>query len=106
MMTTLRREDSFDSLRSTTNELMSTAVRACVDFLRIELELAQTLLAMAANAREESSRKRRIARAAEAAAVVERFIVAPPPPVRLSDSERERIANELNRVKERLTSMH
>ena len=106
MMTTLRREDSLDSLHSTTSELIATAANACVEFLRIELELAQTLLAMAANAREESARKRRIARAEEAAAVVERFIVAPPPPVRIADSERERLANELNRVKERLTSMH
>jgi hypothetical protein len=106
MMTTLRREDSLDSLHSSASELMSTAAQACLDFVRIELELAHTLLAMAANAREESARKRRIARAADAAAVVERFIVAPPPPVRIPDSERERLANELNRVKERLTSMH
>jgi hypothetical protein len=106
MMTTLRREDSLDALRSSTNELMSTAVQACLDFVRIELELAQTLLAMAANAREESARKRRIRLAAEAASVVERFIVAPPPRVRLPDAERERLATELNRVRERLTSMH
>jgi len=106
MMTTYRREDTLDALRSSSNELISTAVRACVEFLRIELQLAQTLLAMAANAREESARKRRIARAAEAAAVVERFIVAPPPPVRLPEEECARLATELDRVRERLTSMH
>jgi hypothetical protein len=105
MMTTLPREHALDALRSSTNELLSAASLACVDFVRVELKLAQTLLDMAVSAREEAARRRRVQRARDAAAAARRFITDPPPPIRPPNDERDRLASELDKVRERITSM-
>jgi hypothetical protein len=102
-MTMPRRDESLEEATERTRELMSTAQSVWMDFLRVELELAHTLLDLADSAREAAARERRIALAAEAATVVERFIATRPPAVKTLGEARERLSSELSKVKERLT---
>jgi hypothetical protein len=102
-MTMPRRDESLEEATERTRELMSTAQSVWMDFLRVELELAHTLLNLAETAREAATRERRIAIAAEAATVVERFITTRSPVVETLGEAGERLTSELSKVKERLT---
>jgi hypothetical protein len=73
-----------------------------LDFLRLELRIANTMLDGATLARDDATRERRCWRAREACAEVDRHLTSASPHFRLTTSEREELADGLRLARLRL----
>jgi hypothetical protein len=72
-----------------TNEAaLASAVRtSAIEFLRVELKIANTMLDLAASTHEQEAHARRRAQAVEAYNTVKRYLAEPPVPLPEADSQ-------------------
>jgi hypothetical protein len=84
-----------DARRATTHALAYSAQKSLLDFLRVELKIANTMMDSADLARDDQTRERRCGRAREACAEVDRHLTSGSPHFRLATSEREELADGL-----------
>jgi hypothetical protein len=93
-----------DTRRATTCALTYSARQALLDFLRLELKIANTMLDSAALARDDATRERRCRRAREACAEVDQHLTSESPHFQLATSEREELTGGLRLARLRLAA--
>jgi hypothetical protein len=93
-----------DARRVTMRALAYSTQQSLVDFLRLELKIAHTMMDSAALARDDETRERRCGRAREACAEVDRHLTSQSPHFRLATSEREELVDGLRLARLRLAA--
>jgi hypothetical protein len=90
--------------RTIARALAYAAQQAFLDFLRIELKIANTMIDGAVLARDDATRERRCGRAREACAEVDRHLTSESPHFRWATHEREELTVGLRLARLRLAA--
>jgi hypothetical protein len=91
-------------LADISNALVASSRGLCVEVLRTELRIAQTMITLAVNTEDAAVQERRKHQAGEACAVVARHLSADGSPIVLSESERDELSEGLSAISQRLAS--
>lgn len=91
-----------DDIIESSRALVETAHALRVDFLRVEIKIANAMLDTSKTTRDEATRERRLGRAREACAEVSRWLDATLPSGRMTDAEHDELTLGLAQARARL----
>jgi CTP-dependent riboflavin kinase len=86
-------------------DAIQDAVRAsAIEFLKVELKIANTMLDLAASTAEHEAHQRRLGQANEAYSTVARYLSGEGPTVTLDEEQREALTVELRSLARRMSA--
>jgi hypothetical protein len=86
-------------------DAVQDAVRAsAVEFLKVELKIANTMLDLAASTEEHEIHQRRLAQANLACATIARYLSSDGPAVPLGEEQREALTRQLRSLERRISA--